>query len=335
MKRIKRCKCSVVCPPVKKKKPTCQNVLSLAERRRLKDILRRLALVLPSTILHQNADNIKSLQRQLIRLSHLFEQSKLCQRNKMQVKTLVDLFIIILRSLPVATMDIIIHIEQMITQLTLTVQLLQNTVTQINNIMTFITNIENIMNTILNTPGAPGAPGPQGPQGPQGIPGLNGIFSPVYANLYDNADQELVGNQPVRFNQFNQPGSVKFGGITTTATSLTVPVAGDYAVLWETLFLPNPAEQHCAFGIFVNGTLRDATRSGLAVFTDQQVSSVGSVAIVTLAAGDVVELRALIPPTSTQTMIHLSARIQYPPFGGVADQPVNSASLRIFKLGPS
>ncbi|GMK44168.1 hypothetical protein PghCCS26_12950 [Paenibacillus glycanilyticus] len=51
-----------------------------------------------------------------------------------------------------------------------------------------------------------------------------------------------------------------------------------------------------------------------------------------LAANDVVELRALIPATSTQTAINISAVIQYPPFGGVADQPIASASLRIIKL---
>jgi hypothetical protein len=111
-------------------------------------------------------------------------------------------------------------------------------------------------------PGPPGPPGPQGepgPVGPQGPQGPPGIFSPVYANIYDNADQTLIRgvNELVRFNQFNQLGSVKFGGITATANSLTVPVDGDYAVLWQTMFLSEPDQQHAAFGIFVNGTTLD------------------------------------------------------------------------------
>jgi hypothetical protein len=126
-----------------------------------------------------------------------------------------------------------------------------------------------------------------------------------------------------------------FGGITATATSLTVPVSGDYAVLWQTSFLPIPTQNHCAFGIFVNGVLRDATRAGQAAFSDQEFSTVSAVAIISLNANDVIELRALIPATSTQTAIQLSSVIQYPPFGGVANQPINSATLRTFKLGPT
>ncbi|MBY6037810.1 hypothetical protein KUV80_14150 [Fictibacillus nanhaiensis] len=173
--------------------------------------------------------------------------------------------------------------------------------------------------------------------GPPGPPGPPGTFSPVYANIFDNANQVLVRgtNERVRFNQFNQPQSVIFGGITATATSLTVPVAGDYSVLWETVFLPIPGQQHAAFGIFVNGTLQDSTRSGSAAFSDQQFNIVSSVSILSLAAGDTLELRLLIPATSTQTTVNLNATIQYPPFNNVANQPINSASLRIFKLGPT
>ncbi|WP_435170546.1 hypothetical protein [Paenibacillus glycanilyticus] len=115
-----------------------------------------------------------------------------------------------------------------------------------------------------------------------------------------------------------------------TATSLTVPTAGDYTADWSVSFLPPPT--HCAFGIFINGTLHPATTSGLAVTDGQQVNDVGATAIMRLGANDVVELRALIPATSTQTAINISAVIQYPPFGGVADQPIASASLRIIKL---
>jgi hypothetical protein len=143
-------------------------------------------------------------------------------------------------------------------------------------------------------------------------------------------------NELVRFNQFNQPGSVTFGGIIPTQNSLTVPVAGDYAVHWETMFLQISGQQHAAFGIFVNGTtLINSTRSGQATFADQEIGIVGSFAIISLQAGDTLTLRLLIPQTSTQTTVNLSALVQYPPFGGVADQPINSASLRIFKLGLS
>ncbi|WP_394174937.1 hypothetical protein [Guptibacillus hwajinpoensis] len=170
-----------------------------------------------------------------------------------------------------------------------------------------------------------------------GPPGPPGVFSPVYANIFDNADQVLVrgSNEVVRFNQFNQPQSVIFGGITATATSLTVPVAGDYAILWETVFLPVSSQQHAAFGIFVNGALQDSTRSGTAVFSDQQVNIIGSTSIITLAEGDTIELRVLIPADSSQTTVNLDAQIQYPPFNNTSQQPINSASLRMFKLDPT
>jgi hypothetical protein len=133
----------------------------------------------------------------------------------------------------------------------------------------------------------------------------------------------------VRFNQFNQPGSVIIGGIVATAFSLTVPVAGDYAVLWETIFLATDGNhQHAAFGIFVNGTLQDSTRSGIAIFMQQQSTSIDGDAILSLRAGDVITLQALIPPASAQNDIPLTSIVQYPG----ANQPINSASLRIFKL---
>lgn len=198
-------------------------------------------------------------------------------------------------------------------------------------------------------PGPRGLQGPQGATGPQGSPGATGatgatgeqgppgIFSPVYANIFDNADQTMVRttNELVRFNQFDQPGSVIFGGIIATNNSLTVPVAGDYYVLWETIFHPNGEQLHAAFGIFLNGTtLIDSTRSGQASFSDQTLGIVGMMSIISLQAGDTLTLQLLIPATSTQTTVTLTSRVQYPPFGGVADQPINSASLRIFKLGP-
>ncbi|WP_171050723.1 hypothetical protein [Bacillus sp. BHET2] len=139
----------------------------------------------------------------------------------------------------------------------------------------------------------------------------------------------------VRFNQFDQPESVLVGGITATANSMTVPEDGDYAVLWQTVFLPGPGSQHAAFGIFIDGSLAPATRSGVAVFSDQEIGVSSSVAILSLTLGQTLTLQALIPATSNQTTIDLASNVQYPPFGGVADQPINSASLRIFKLGPT
>ncbi|QFT88392.1 hypothetical protein FIU87_07035 [Bacillus sp. THAF10] len=182
-------------------------------------------------------------------------------------------------------------------------------------------------------------PGPPGPPGPKGSEGPPGTFSPVYGNIFDNAEQTLGrgSNGIVRFNQFDQPTSVLFGGVTATATSLTVPVDGDYAVYWQNAVVTNTRIQHAAFGVFVNGTLQDSTRSGLSLFTGQENSlvGVGSFSILSLKAGDVMTLQALIPATSNQTIINLSSNVQYPPFGGTADQPINSASLKVIKLGPT
>ncbi|WP_218095927.1 hypothetical protein [Paenibacillus solanacearum] len=158
----------------------------------------------------------------------------------------------------------------------------------------------------------------------------------MYANIFDNADQTLSVAQPtVRFNQFGSPDAVLAGGVVATAASLTVPVAGDYAVLWQTVYLPIAGQQDCAFGIFVNGTLQNSTRSGERSAVDQQLDTSSSLAILSLNVNDMLELRALIPEDSTQDNIILSARIQYPPFFGAADQPINSASLRIIRLGLS
>ncbi|RAV19979.1 hypothetical protein [Paenibacillus contaminans] len=171
--------------------------------------------------------------------------------------------------------------------------------------------------------------------GPPGPPGPSGTFTPVYAFIFDNADQTLTKTPPgsiARFNQFNQPGSVAVGGILVTANSIAVPVAGDYAVLWEVTFLATDANhQHAAFGVFVNGVLQDSTRSGEAIFMQQQVGSLDGDAILSLQAGDVLTLRSLIPAASTQNDIPLTSIVQYPG----ANQPINSASLRVVRLSPS
>jgi len=191
-------------------------------------------------------------------------------------------------------------------------------------------------------PGPPGPQGPQGPEGPegpegpQGPQGEPGTFSPIYGSIFDNGVQQLVRdvNELVRFNQFDQVDSVLVGGMTATATSMTVPADGDYMVQYEVAFLPMPGQVHIALGIHVNGVLNNSTRIGAATFTDQQVEVASSSSIISLNAGDVITLEILIPATSTQTTINLTNTVQYPPFGGVADQPINSASLTVFKLGP-
>ncbi|MBD3919198.1 hypothetical protein H8B09_10580 [Paenibacillus sp. PR3] len=230
-------------------------------------------------------------------------------------------------------------------QFFITLQAVTMTVEQKNVIVNQINTINEIINNFEGAVGPQGPPGPQGPigptgprgqqgpigqQGPVGPQGPPGTFATAYANVYDNATQTVANNEPVRFNQFDQPGSVITGGITATSTTLTVSEAGDYAVDWNASFLP--PDNHCAFGIFINGTVAAATLSGLAVFPGEQVDVVGATAIIRLAANDAVQLRALIPVTSTQTTITLSGTITYPPFGGVADQQITSASLRLIKL---
>jgi hypothetical protein len=183
---------------------------------------------------------------------------------------------------------------------------------------------------VTGATGATGVTGATGATGPTGATGATGVLSTVYGYIFDNADQDPSKVNPiVRFNQFNQPGSVIFGGVVATTTSLTVPVAGDYEVLWEAIFLATDGNhQHAAFGIFVNGILQDSARSGVAVFMQQQVDTMNGDAILSLLAGDVITLQALIPPASTQNDIPLTSTVQYP--GAI--QPINSASLRIFKL---
>lgn len=92
---------------------------------------------------------------------------------------------------------------------------------------------------------------------------------PVYAYVYSDQIQDPSKSSPVvTFNHSLTAGGVTFNG----GTSLTVPSSGDYAILWEAIFLATDAgHQHAAFGIFVNGTtLLDATRSSIALFAQQQ-----------------------------------------------------------------
>ncbi|WP_208543898.1 hypothetical protein [Paenibacillus protaetiae] len=176
-------------------------------------------------------------------------------------------------------------------------------------------------------PGPRGVPGPQGPQGPQGPPGP---VYPVYASVYDNDYQTVEDGQPVRFNQFNQAGSVLAGGVIASETSLSVPADGDYAIDWTASFVP--PLPHCVFGLFVNGILAESSTSGLTVLDGQQINVVSNSAILPLAAYDSIELRAIIPPSSEQLAIQLSSVIAYNGYGGTADQPIASAVLRLFKL---
>jgi hypothetical protein len=160
-------------------------------------------------------------------------------------------------------------------------------------------------------------------------PGPPSFVVPVYAFVYSTAEQFPSKEAPlVTFDTV----SVLAGGVTfdSTTSSLTVPSTGDYAVMWEAIVQTSPND--AAFGIFVNETLQNATLSGLALNPEQVGAAINGDAILSLNAGDVLTLRALIPPGSTQNNIHLTNIIQYPPFGGAADQPINSASLRIRKL---
>lgn len=149
---------------------------------------------------------------------------------------------------------------------------------------------------------------------------------PVYAYVYSTETQDpSKANPVVTFNNFLTAGGVTFNG----STSLMVPSSGDYAILWETIFLATDGDhQHAAFGVFVNGNILNATRSGIALFAQQQGAVVNGDAIVRLNAGDTLTLQALIPQGSTQNDIPLTNTVLYPN----AVQPINSASLRIEKL---
>jgi hypothetical protein len=156
------------------------------------------------------------------------------------------------------------------------------------------------------------------------------FVTPVYAYVFSDLPQDpSVANPIVTFNR----RTVLAGGVTFNGRdSLTVPTTGDYAVQWETMFFASTGiHQHAAFGIFVNNTLQAATRSGLALFSSpvqQTAACTNGDAILSLNAGDVLTLRALIPAKSEQKDIPLTNVIRYP--GSV--QHINSASLRIEKL---
>ncbi|MGO4107070.1 hypothetical protein [Paenibacillus sp. YAF4_2] len=316
-----------------------------AEFARLISILEGINNELPTALTHMDAEHNRGLMMQNSRLMDFVGKSGMC-RKKLLLKLIGD-FIDLLRRIEVSIIDKVIEQQLIINELFIIMETVNLTTVQQNTFNTMINQINNTINIFekqgptgpqgptgiqgpVGPQGVQGIQGPAGAQGPQGEQGPAGAFSPAYANIYDNAAQTLINGQAVRFNQFDQPSSVMAGGIIATATSLTVPTAGDYTTDWSVSFLPPPT--HCAFGIFINGVLHPATTSGLAVTDGQQVNNVGATAIARLAAGDVVELRALIPPTSTQVAINISAVIQYPPFGGVADQPIASASLRIIKL---
>ncbi len=181
----------------------------------------------------------------------------------------------------------------------------------------------NNINIQLSQDPASGATATASAQAAQGPPSF---VVPVYAYVYSDLPQDPTKANPiVTFNNV----TVLAGGVTFNGTSLTVPSAGDYAVLWETIFLATDGDhQHAAFGIFVNGNLQNATRSGIAIFAQQQAACINGDSILHLNAGDVLTLRALIPAGSTQNDIPLTNTVQYP--GAI--QPINSASLRIEKL---
>ncbi|WP_127532984.1 hypothetical protein [Paenibacillus kobensis] len=332
--------CHCKCRHHKKKK--CATHMTDLEFSRIQDILKGIEQALPLALSNTDTRSNQPLLMQIIRLHNFVEKSGMCEKSTL-LRLLKD-FIQLLKTIELSIIDKAVQVQQIINQLFITLQTVNLTVEQTNVINNHINTINTIINNFQGVTGPQGPPGPAGPAGPMGLPGPAGpqgaqgvqgppgSFSPAYANVYDNAVQNIVNNQPVRFNQFDQPGSIMAGGITATATSLTVTDAGDYSVDWNVSFLPPPT--HCALGIFVTGTLIPSTTSGLAVADGQQIDDVGASAIIRLAANDVVELRGLIPATSTQTSFNLSNTIQYPPFGGVADQPIASASLRLIKLSP-
>ncbi|MGO4374050.1 hypothetical protein AB4Z21_25470, partial [Paenibacillus sp. MCAF20] len=286
-KRSKRCK--------HKKKHHCSTRLPFEEVNRLIDVLRSIERILPSALSESSLASNRTLRVQMIRIEDWLKRNRLC--NTSLLLKLVREIIRLLDEIETSILDKSIQVQIVINQLFLTVENITMTTVQMNTIINVINNI----NTIINENGPPGPPGPQGPAGPQGPQGIQGIqgpagtFSPVYASVFDTGAQHLVPGDLVRFNQFDQAGSIAVGGITATATSITVPIAGDYSLSWQVSFLPIPGQTHCAFGLFVNNNLVPSTTSGLAAFQDHQITSIGASVIVRLAAGDVLQVRPLFP----------------------------------------
>nr|WP_246862841.1 exosporium leader peptide [Paenibacillus cellulosilyticus] len=142
--------------------------------------MKEVAECLPPAILHQDEAMLKDLRIQMQRMSRLLRKSKLCFNVKTEMTTIINQFVTILKTFPIATLQVFTQIELVLTQLAVTVQVLQNNQTVINNLMNEIQNVVNVIITILLQPGAPGMPGPPGPpglpgtQGPAGPPGPPG-----------------------------------------------------------------------------------------------------------------------------------------------------------------
>ncbi len=313
----------------------------------MNNILEGIQATLPIALTHSDIPSNRPFRLQLTRLHDLVKRANLC--GSAPLRKNIRQLIFLLGNVEVSFIDKSVKLEQIIDQLFLNLQTVNLTTVQETTVVNQVNTITNIVNQIgppgpAGPPGPPGPPGPQGEQGPQGVPGVPGVpgpqgpmgppgaFSPAYASIFDRTHQLLHDNEPVHFNQFDQPESIVAGGITATNTSLIVSAAGDYQVDWVVSFLPMSGRIHNAFGIFVNDSLRLSTTSGQVIFDGQQGNTVGAAAIIRMEANDVVQLRALIPEPSSQESIEIDNRIQYPPFGGVADQPIASASLRLIKL---
>jgi hypothetical protein len=316
-----------------KKKRHCPKRLPAAEINRLIEVLQTIEQILPRTLSESSIASNRTIRVQMIRIEDWLKRNRLCNTSLL-IKLLKEI-IRILDDIETSILDKALQVQVVINQLFITVQNITMTTVQMNTMTNVINNINTVIN--VNGPAGPqGPPGPTGPQGPQGVQGEQGIqgppgtFSPVYASIFDTGGQTITPADVVRFNQFDQPGSIAVGGITATATTITVPIAGDYSLSWQVSFLPISGQTHCAFGLFVNGVLFPSTSSGIAAFQDQQITSVGASVIVRLAAGDVLEVRPLFPMGTVQPAIEISSTIIYP---NVVLQPITSASVSIIWLG--
>ncbi|MER1999844.1 MAG: collagen-like protein, partial [Lysinibacillus sp.] len=167
------------------------------------------------------------------------------------------------------------------------------------------------------TTGATGATGATGVTGATGPIGATGVTGPTgtsaaglaeYGYVYNTTDQTVSPNTDVIFNTTG----VVTPGITHTpgTANIVVTSPGDYEILFGTT-----TNEPSQFAVFVNGTTQ---LPGTLYGSGSGVVQNNGLAIVTLAANDVVTLRSLSATSVTLTN----------PVGGTEENITASISLK-------